>query len=544
MSHTEQESQSDALRRHFANRVTNQVRVLVNRWRAMQSYGITLVRIEELAHITANLIRRAQRFETQDLLKQAMQIEVLLTALLESTTKLDKPALHELHQAIYDLGQFSLRRNDSSQDIDQHIPNKNPVFLLVQPDLASKLTEQLNHFDIPSIIIDTPKQFQELSLQHEASAFIVDINFHEKEQGLALMQYQHSTKNNHAEIVFLTEEFSANLQQRLTACRAGGTCFFVRPAVPQLIRSVEKFYSATALSPLKVLVMDDSKSQAYFCEKAFSSVGMLTHVVTDPMQILYAMEEFQPEIIVMDMYMPGCTGTELASVIRQQPEYLRLPILFLSGEEDRDIQLSAMKQGGDDFLTKPIDPKHLIATVQNRGDRARVLNNLIVRDSLTGLYNHTHILDRLQQACRQAKEHNKPLCFAMVDIDFFKKVNDNYGHPVGDKVISALSLFLKQRLRHSDSIGRYGGEEFAVILPDTQAKDALHVMNEIREVFSQLEHSAGDTEFKVSFSCGVCSFTGDNFDHIIKHADEALYQAKRQGRNNVQVYMPDNQPSA
>ncbi len=539
MSHTEQESQSDALRRHFANRVTNQVRVLVNRWRAMQAPGIRLSNIDELAHITKNLIRHAQRFETEDLLKQAHQIDTLLTALQNTTTKLDKPALHEVHQAIYDLGQFSLRRNDKNHDIDQHIPNKKPVLLLVQPELANKLTEQLNHFDIPSIVIESPKHFQEQSLQQEASAFIVDIHFHENEQGLALMQYQHTTKSSKAEVVFLTEEYSATLQQRLIACRAGGTYFYVRPAVPQLIRSVEKFYSATALSPLKVLVMDDSKSQARFCEKAFSSVGMLTYVVTNPMEILHAMEDFQPEIIVMDMYMPGCTGTELASVIRQQPEYLRLPILFLSGEEDRDIQLSAMKQGGDDFLTKPIDPKHLIATVQNRGERARVLNNLIVRDSLTGLYNHTHILDRLQQACRQAKEHNKPLCFAMVDIDFFKKVNDSYGHPVGDKVISALSLFLKQRLRHSDSIGRYGGEEFAVILADTQDKDALHVMNEIREVFSQLEHSAGDTEFKVSFSCGICSFTGDNFEHIIKHADEALYQAKRQGRNNVQLYIHD-----
>lgn len=267
---------------------------------------------------------------------------------------------------------------------------------------------------------------------------------------------------------------------------------------------------------------------------------MTTHVITDPMEVLLSIESFQPEIIVMDMYMPGCTGTELASVIRQQPEYIRIPILFLSGEEDKKKQLDAMSQGGDDFLTKPVDPNHLATTVQNRGQRARVLNALIVRDSLTGLYNHTHILDRLSQACRLAADDKTSLCFAMVDIDFFKKVNDNYGHPVGDKVISALSLFLKQRLRKSDSIGRYGGEEFAVILPNTTGDDALHFMNDIREVFSQLEHTAGDTEFKVSFSCGICSFTGDNTDFIIEQADEALYAAKKQGRNNVQLYVEED----
>jgi len=198
-----------------------------------------------------------------------------------------------------------------------------------------------------------------------------------------------------------------------------------------------------------------------------------------------------------------------------------------------------MGKGGDDFLTKPIDPTHLSTTVKNRAQRARVLNNLIVRDSLTGLFNHTHILDRLSLACRKAQENNTRVCFAMVDIDFFKKVNDNYGHPVGDKVISALSLFLKQRLRKTDIVGRYGGEEFAVILADTSGEDALHVMNDIREVFSQLEHSADEADFKVSFSCGVCSFTGSNSDTIVKEADEALYEAKRQGRNNVQLYLSE-----
>jgi diguanylate cyclase (GGDEF)-like protein len=143
-------------------------------------------------------------------------------------------------------------------------------------------------------------------------------------------------------------------------------------------------------------------------------------------------------------------------------------------------------------------------------------------------------------ACRLAAENNSKLCFAMIDIDFFKKVNDNYGHPVGDKVISALSLFLKQRLRKTDSVGRYGGEEFAVILPDTSGEDALHFMNDIREVFSQLEHNAGDSEFKVSFSCGICSFNGTNADFIIEQADEAMYAAKKQGRNNVQLYIEDD----
>ncbi len=550
MSHTEKELPGDALKRHFANRVTNQVRVIVNRWRAMHTHPLSLENVEELRTETDILVRRAKRFGAKQLQDLSHEIEDQLIVIQQPELLNDEASLKKLHTSIYNLGQISLRRNDQDHDIDHHIPNKKPVFLLVNMDLAQKLTEQLNHFDINSQAVQNPEHFHKLMEQHPASAFIVDIHFQAEGQGIALMnsflEKKAGVKNekeddyNKAAVVFLTNEHNATLEQRLAACRAGGERFFVRPAVPQLIRSVEKHYSAAPFEPYKVLIMDDSRSQAMFCEKALTNAGMLTHVVTDPMNILHAMEDFEPEIIVMDMYMPGCTGTELAAVIRQQAQYLRLPILFLSAEDDKDIQLKAMSQGGDDFLTKPVDPAHLAITVKNRGQRARVLNNLIVRDSLTGLFNHTHILDRLQLACRKAKESNTQVCFAMVDIDFFKKVNDNYGHPVGDKVISALSLFLKQRLRKTDSIGRYGGEEFAVILPDTKGEDALHVMNAIREVFSQLEHSAGDAEFKVSFSCGVCSFTGDNADSIIEQADEALYEAKHQGRNNVQLYLHDS----
>jgi len=117
-------------------------------------------------------------------------------------------------------------------------------------------------------------------------------------------------------MIFLTHEHDASIEQRLAACRVGGERFFVRPAVSQLIRSVEKFYSATPVEPYRVLIMDDSRSQAMYSGKTLTAAGMLTHVVTDPMNILNAMADFEPEIIVMDMYMPGCTGTELASVIR------------------------------------------------------------------------------------------------------------------------------------------------------------------------------------------------------------------------------------
>ncbi|GAA6133989.1 diguanylate cyclase GcbA [Oceaniserpentilla sp. 4NH20-0058] len=534
MSHIEKESASNALKRHFASRVSNQIRVLINAWRRSCEQGLAVSHLNKLIDECEKLVRHSLRFNIHHQHDHALVILEMLNE-ANNSNQINELQQQALQHAIDRLGQSSLRKTDNN-NLEQ-IPKPKPVILAVQPDYAAKLSEQFNHFGITSQIAKDNEHFYQLQESIEACAYITDIHFMREHNGLELMSHFVKLKQTDTPIIFITEEESASIEQRLEAQRAGCLRFYVKPAVSQLIRTVERYYSPQPEEPFQVLIVDDSRSQALFCDKTLSKAGMNTHVLTDPMKILDALDEFQPEIIVMDMYMPGCTGTEIASAIRQQSHLIGVPILFLSGEEDIDIQLDAMSQGGDDFLTKPINPDHLVMTVSNRARRARVLNNLIIRDSLTGLFNHTYILDKLKQACRKAKDKQQPLSFAMVDIDFFKKINDNYGHPVGDKVILALSLFLKQRLRSSDSIGRYGGEEFAIILPNTTTEQALSVMNNIRQGFNQLEHSADDKDFHVSFSCGICSLTSNNGNTIIEHADQALYAAKKQGRNNVQIFI-------
>jgi diguanylate cyclase (GGDEF)-like protein len=161
----------------------------------------------------------------------------------------------------------------------------------------------------------------------------------------------------------------------------------------------------------------------------------------------------------------------------------------------------------------------------------------MVRDSLTGLFNHTHILQLLEDACVRARRAHKPLSFVMLDIDYFKKVNDTYGHPMGDRVIKSLAAFLKQRLRKSDYIGRYGGEEFAVVLPDTDATAALKVMDGIRERFAEILHPAQPQDLSCTFSFGIAELAGgEDSKTLSKNADLALYAAKQAGRNRGRIF--------
>ena len=232
--------------------------------------------------------------------------------------------------------------------------------------------------------------------------------------------------------------------------------------------------------------------------------------------------------------MPECTGLELAAVLRQEVNHTKIPIIFLSTEEDKNKKLFAISLGGDDFLTKPISAQHLISAVRSRAKRASILNYYMTTDSLTGLLNHSSILKQLNVELLRAKQKDMPLSFIMVDIDQFKIINDTYGHPLGDVVIKKLAELFLTRLRNQDIVGRYGGEEFALILPGATIADSKKICDVLRVQFSKYGFTADDKEFFVTFSAGISCFDGVNdAASIILEADKALYKAKQMGRNRV-----------
>ncbi len=329
----------------------------------------------------------------------------------------------------------------------------------------------------------------------------------------------------------------SDIATRLTAVRMGWHAFFTRPLdMTSLLDTLERITSPSQAEAGKVLIVDDSPSTAAFYAATLDEAGFLCHVVTEPLKTLEALDDIAPELILLDMHMPGASGEELAKVIRQQDAYLSTPIVFLSAESDVTRQREAMSLGGDEFLQKPIAPQHLISAVKSRVIRYRALRALMVRDSLTGLLNHTSFKERLRAEVARSKRQDKPLSVGLIDIDFFKQVNDSYGHPAGDRVIKNLARLLKQRLRNVDVIGRYGGEEFAVALADTASADAHRVLDHIRTSFEAIVQFADEQTFRATLSAGVAQCPpGCDAEDLIRRADVALYAAKRGGRNRVEM---------
>jgi diguanylate cyclase (GGDEF)-like protein len=330
-----------------------------------------------------------------------------------------------------------------------------------------------------------------------------------------------------------------DLPSRLQAVRAGCSGYLCTPLdVPRLIDKLDAVMAGVAEEPYRILIVDDSAFFADFYKAVLEDAGMRTAQVTDPLAVMAPLREFAPDLILMDVYMPGCSGLELAKVIRQQEVFVSIPIVYLSAESDLEKQLQAMQLGGDDFLTKPIEATHLVSAVTARVQRSRVLRSYMVRDSLTGLYNHTTIKSQLAAQFARAKRQGGKLAFAMLDIDHFKSVNDTYGHPTGDRVIRSLSRLLLQRLRSSDPVGRYGGEEFAVIFNDTDGPTAVKILDAIRADFAQIRHWHERGEFHVTLSAGVAEYPSvlDDPAALNEAADKALYEAKHGGRNKVALF--------
>ncbi len=421
-----------------------------------------------------------------------------------------------------------------SQILEQGVPEELPLIFLVEGDAALRqdVSTQIHYSGYRVLAFAQIESALEECRRKTPSALVVDLSQPEGDMAMVLAEIQMLNEQS-IPIIFLSDR--GDVETRLRAVRFGGNAYFEKPVqAGSLIRAIDNIVHKKEIELYRILIVEQDPEAAAKYAAILNSAAMKTEVLTDPMKLFFSLNDFRPDLILMNLYYPDCLGMEIAAVVRQEEANQSIPIIYLTEETQMQRILPALNKGGDDFLPLPVTPDRLISSVAARVDRSRILRSLLVRDSLTGLLNHTAVREQLDATVQRARRKNETFSFAMVDIDKFKRVNDEYGHPVGDRVIQSLARTIRQRIRRVDAAGRYGGEEFAVVFDGLDLDAAVHALDRIRRAFSQIRHHSDKGDFFSTFSSGVVCFPDfDNGTDLNDAADRALYAAKKSGGNCV-----------
>ncbi len=319
----------------------------------------------------------------------------------------------------------------------------------------------------------------------------------------------------------------------------------VLQTISNILNSQEQF------SELSALIVEDSPFVRRIVRNNLTRHGLKIFEVASGEEALEVIkkEQFAIDIIITDYIMPGMSGEDLCRTLRSLEPMEQVPIFFISSIDSKETILNFFKVGASDYLSKPFIEEEfrarIVTHLRNRTYTKQLekLNNQLQHqaehDGLTGVYNRSYFQKSIASYFAASKHSGSHLSCILIDLDFFKKVNDNFGHAFGDLVLKEFAQILNANSRETDIVARYGGEEFILLLPDTNITDCTFIAEQLRKSAEGHIYNDGQSELQVTISVGISSqheHQADNADKLMSMADEALYKAKEGGRNRVEVY--------
>ncbi len=296
------------------------------------------------------------------------------------------------------------------------------------------------------------------------------------------------------------------------------------------------------------MVVDDDSSSREIVAKALEYEGYQVRQCESGVEALSVMNEWSPHLVLLDVNMPGLNGLETLARLRVRDEYVS--VIFVSADCLRDDVIRGLDAGADDYVCKPFDVMELMSRVRSQlrikdlNDALRRANDrlkeLVDIDDLTGLFNMRSLYKRLDFELDRARRYNRSVCVIMMDLDHFKRVNDQHDHLFGSYVLSEVGKIIRGNMRKVDFAARYGGDEFLVALTEINLEGAQTFANRLRQKIEEATFKSDSYTMKLTASLGLalCSPNEVTIDarSLVRFADRALYHAKENGRNRVEVF--------
>ena len=418
------------------------------------------------------------------------------------------------------------------------------VVLSCDDKWTESLVVEASRRGLPLVVRNEPDLAKQDLTSEAASGLIVDLSSI-PEGGLELVG---ELAGMTPVVPVLVVAESDSLDQRVEVARRGGRGFLPRSAsAPRIVEAAGNLVARPGATRTTVLAVDDDPQVLDVLEVILRQHGVAVTGLSDPLGFWDSLERTAPDALILDEDMPHLTGIELCRVVRADPRWAGLPVLFLTAHRDRDTVRRVFEAGADDFVSKPVVGPELVARLDNRLERTRLHRAMAETDPLTGLANRRKSSQGLQLLLGLAERRNEPVCVAVLDLDHFKNVNDRYGHATGDAVLRRVGQTLKRGLRGEDVIGRWGGEEFVVGLYGANSQQAGDRLRHLLEEFRTESFSTPSGELHgLTFSAGVAQWPnhGSDLSELYRAADRAMYRAKQSGRARVMSAGPASLESA
>jgi len=302
-----------------------------------------------------------------------------------------------------------------------------------------------------------------------------------------------------------------SLEDRLAATRAGATSFLVKPVTPQKVwQTISKLIEQDRSTTASILIVDDDVIFLDAIRSILEPWGIRVSTLEQPLRFWEVLRATQPDLIILDVEMPETNGIDLCLTLRNDPDWQELPVLFLTARQDAQTIQQIFEIGGDDYISKPIVGAELVARIQNRLDRSRLLQRLATQDRLTGLSNRSQSSRELERHLQQAKDNARPFCLAVLRIKELQKINFKYGYSTGDRILAQWGKVIEAAFRHDEVTSYWGNGDFIVGMPNLDKTQGKRHLAELLSILRKQVFTSPEGErFQVAFNCATAEFVQD-----------------------------------
>lgn len=492
-------------------------------------------KLPALQHVISRLIDISEQSSTgkMDQKHAISEIDWLMNQLIRGSKETPDPFLQQSTK----IENFPIDLRSPIEFEDNNDKKKRPVIAIIddQKQVGLSIVDILKDFSFQTKYFASIADFKHSGNVSGVDLVLLDVvlpGVSQKE----VFEFAKQLKQSDIEVICCSSNFDFDV--RLLAVRANVSDYVVKPVNTYVL--IEKIGRVLGLQYHRkhhVVIVDDQETMGSFYKTVLEQVGCNVTFFSDPVELFTSLEDSRPDMFLLDLMMPDVNGLEVAQMIRQEHKFDFAPILFITGDDTLDSRLQAIDVGADDVIQKSESVQSITRQILTRLDRASKVKAFVAKDPLTGVLNHGQIVEESNSFIRTIHRRDAIASMAVIDVDHFKSVNDNYGHLVGDRVLSALGQILSNSVRESDKVGRYGGEEFILIFEDCTVEDAKNKVEQIKQQFEKLPFSHDEVKFNVTFSAGVVDLKQFySLQAAINVADKALYEAKNNGRNKVIAY--------